>query len=165
MAAHQPTAYGPTAHEPTAHEPTEARHMRAARISGAAFAAGGALVVVGGVASILSGTPSAAHDLAPLAGLTDVTGRFGQMAPVLSAAVAAIVVAAVAGLLVSRRLEPQAAAIELLVLGLAIDMCIGGAAGRIGHATDGGVLGAAVVCLMGGTAVVAGGIVAALGRE
>ena len=55
--------------------------------------------------------------------------------------------------------------LELFVLGLAIDVCIGGAAGRIGHSADGGVLAAAVVCMMGGAAVVAGGIVAALGRE
>ena len=160
MAAHQPAA-----HEPAAHQPMEAGHVHAARISGAAFAVGGALAVIGGVASILSGTPGAAHDLAPLGVLTDITARFGQMAPVLTAAVAAIVAVVVAGLLASRRLEPQAAAIELLVLGLAIDMCILGATGRIGHAADGGVLGSAVVCLMGGTAVVAGGIVAALGRE
>ena len=36
---------------------------------------------------------------------------------------------------------------------------------RVGHATDGGVMGAAVACLMGGTAVLAGGIIAVLGRE
>jgi hypothetical protein len=160
MAAHQPAA-----REPTADQPMESRRVRAARISGAAFAAGGALVVIGGVASILSGTPSAAHDLAPRAGPADITGRFGQMAPVLAAAVAAIVAVVVAGLLGSRHLEPPAAAIELLVLGLAIDMCIGGAMGRIGHAADGGVLGSAVVCLMGGTAVVAGGFITAFGRE
>ena len=160
MAAPKATAPGPTAHEPT-----EARHARAARISGAAFAAGGALAVIGGVASVLSGTPSAAHDLAPLTGLSDIAGRFGQMAPVLVAAVAAIVVVVVASFLALRRLELPAAAIELLILGLAIDICIGGAVGRIGHATDGGVLASAVVCLMGGTAVVAGGIIAALGRE
>jgi hypothetical protein len=64
-----------------------------------------------------------------------------------------------------RRLESLAAAIELLVLGLVIVVCIGGAVGRIGHATDGGVLGSTVACLMGGTAVVAGGIIAVLGHE
>lgn len=141
------------------------RNARAARISGTAFAVGGAVVVLGGVISILAGRPDAAHDLAPIGGPSDVIARFGQMAPVLSAAVASIVVVAVAGLMALRRLTSQAAALELLVLGLMIDVCIAGAGGRIGHATDGAVLGAAVACLMGGSAVIGGAIVALLGRE
>jgi hypothetical protein len=68
-------------------------------------------------------------------------------------------------MMLRRRLAPPVASFELLILGLAIDVCIGGAAGRIGHATGGSVLGSTVVCLMGGTAVVAGGIIAVLGRE
>lgn len=142
-----------------------APNARAARASGAAFAVGGAALVVAGVVSILAGSPSAAHDLAPLAGPADFVGRFGQVAPVVSAAVAGIVAAVVARLLATGRLEPLAAAIELLVLGLVVEVSIGGAIGRIGHATDGGVLGATVACLMGGTAVIAGGIVAVLGHE
>jgi hypothetical protein len=138
---------------------------RAARISGAAFAVGGAAVVLTGVASILTGKPDAAHDLVPLAGPADLFGRFGQTAPVVSAAVAALVAGSVAGLLILRRLEPLAAAVELLVLGLVIEACIGGAAARIGHSAAGGVLGAAVACMMGGAAVVAGGVIALIGRE
>jgi hypothetical protein len=147
------------------HRPRTAPNARAARISGAAFAVAGAAVVVAGVVSILTGTPNAAHDLAPLTAPADLADRFGQVAPVVSAAVAALVAAVVAALLGTRRLAPLAAAIELLVLGLAIDACIGGAVGRIGHATDGAVLGSTVACLMGGTAVVAGGIIAVLGHE
>ncbi|MFI5258641.1 MAG: hypothetical protein ACHQ01_03405 [Candidatus Limnocylindrales bacterium] len=148
-----------------AYRPVAAPNARAARISGTAFAVGGAFLVIGGVASVLTGRPEAAHDLAPLTGAGDIVGRFGQMAPLLAAAVAAVVAIAVAGLLALRRLHPAAAAIELLVLGVAIDVCIGGSVSRIGHATNGAVLGAAVACVMGGTAVVAGGIVGVLGRE
>jgi len=138
---------------------------RAARISAAAFSAAGAAVVIVGAVSILSGRPDAAHDLAPLTGPADLGQRLGEVAPILSAAIAATVAAGVACLLALRRLAPVAASIELLILGLAIDACIGGAAGRIGHAVDGGVLGATVACLMGATAVVAGGVIALLGRE
>ena len=145
--------------------PVAAPGGRAARISGGEFAVGGALLVLGGVASILAGRPEVAHDLAPLTGPADLVGRFGQMAPILAAAVAAALVVVVAGMLAFGRLQPLAAAIELLILGLVIEVCIGGAVGRIGHSTDGRVLGAAVACLMGGTAVVAGGIVAVLGHE
>ena len=144
---------------------TTAPSARAARISAAAFGVGGAILVIVGVVSILAGRPHAAHDLAPLAGPSDLAGRFGQFAPILSAAVAAAVVLGVAGLLALKRLAPVAAALELLVLGLAIDACIGGAAVRIGHAADGSVLGAAVACMMGGVAVIAGGVIALLGRE
>ncbi|MGA3057781.1 MAG: hypothetical protein ABSE70_07070, partial [Candidatus Limnocylindrales bacterium] len=68
-------------------------------------------------------------------------------------------------LVAARRLDALAAAIELLILGAVIEICVLGAIGRIGHATDGSVLGAAVVCVMGGTAVFAAGIVALLARE
>jgi len=147
------------------HRPVVAPNARAARISGTAFAVAGAVAALAGVISILAGVPNAARDLAPLAGPGDVLSRFGQMATVLSAGVSAVVAIGVAALLAGKRLAPPAAALELFVLGLAIDVCIGGAAGRIGHSADGGVLAAAVVCMMGGAAVVAGGIVAALGRE
>ena len=140
-------------------------NTRAARISGVAFSVGGAVVVLGGVASILVGQPAAAHDLAPVTGPEDLVQRFGQMAPIVSAAIAAALVVIVAGLLGLRRLQASAASMELMVLGLVIVFSIAGALGRVGHATHGGVMGAAVACLMGGTAVVAGGIVAVLGRE
>ena len=60
---------------------------------------------------------------------------------------------------------PLAGSIELLVLGLVTEVCIGGAVGRIGHAADGGVMGATVVAMMGGSAVVAAGGIAVLDRE
>ncbi len=148
-----------------AQRPKAAPNARAARASGVAFAGGGSVLVTAGVVSILVGWPSAAHDLVPLAGPADFAGRFGQVAPAVSAAVAGIVVAVVAWLLATRRLEPVAAAMELLVLGLVIEFSIVGAIGRIGHAADGGVMGATVACLMGGTAVIAGGIIAVLGHE
>jgi hypothetical protein len=148
-----------------AHRPMAAPNARAARISGTVFAVAGAAAVLCGVASTLIGVPSAARDLAPLTGPADVLNRFGQMATLLSAGISAVVAIGVAVLMATKRLAPQVAALELFVLGLAIAVCIGGAAGRIGHSTDGGVLTAAVVCVMGGAAVVAGGIVAALGRE
>ena len=149
----------------TAQRPKVAPDARAARISSAAFAAGGAGAVFCGIASILTGTPNVAHDLAPVTGPADLLARIAQIAPIMSAALGAIVVLGIAAMLASTRLEPRAAALELLILGLAIDVCIGGATGRVGHATDGAVMGSAVVCLMGGTAVVAGGIIAVLGRE
>ncbi len=142
-----------------------APNARAARSSGVLFAVAGVAAVLVGVSSILTGVPSVARDLAPLSGPGDVIARFGQMAPVLSAALAALVAGAIAVLLARRRLDPWAASIELIVLGLAIDVCIGGAIGRVGYAVDGTVLAAAVVCLMGGSSLVAGGIVALLGRE
>ena len=153
MAAPQPT---PTSKAPNA---------RAARLSGAAFAIGGAGLVIAGTVSILTGRPTPAYDLAPLAGPADVWARLGQAAPVVSAAVAALVAAAVALLLAVRRLEPLAAAVELAILGVAVAACMAGASGRVGYATDGSVLGSTVVCLMGGAAVVAGGIIAVLGHE
>ena len=107
-------------------------------------------MVAGGVISILSGKPAAAHDLAPLSGPGDLIPRLGQMAPILSAAIAAVVAVAVVALMTARRLAPVAASIELLILGLAIDVCVGGATGRIAHSTDGGVMAATVACMMGG---------------
>jgi hypothetical protein len=83
----------------------------------------------------------------------------------LSAGIAAVVAIGVAVLLVVRRLDPAAAATELLVLGVAMAACIGGAAGRVGHAVDGGVLTATVICMMGAMSVVAGALASALGRE
>jgi hypothetical protein len=123
------------------------------------------LLVLAGIVSILIGVPAAAHDLSPVAGPRDMLGRFGEMASLLSAGVAAMVAIGVAVLLVFRRLEPVAAATELFVLGLAVEACIGGAAGRVGHAVDGGVLKATVVCVMGGMGVIAGALISALGRE
>jgi hypothetical protein len=76
-----------------------------------------------------------------------------------------VVVETVAVLVAARRLDALAAAIELLILGAVLEVCILGAIGRIGHATDGSVLGAAVVCVMGGAAVSAAGFVALLARE
>jgi hypothetical protein len=148
-----------------ARRPVAAPNAQAARISGAAFAAAGSFVVLAGALSILVGVPAAAHDLSPVSSPGDVLGRFGETAPVLSAGIAAVVAIGVAVLLVARRLDPAAAATELLVLGLAMAACIAGASGRVGHAVDGGVLAATVVCLMGAMGVVAGALVSALGRE
>ena len=138
---------------------------RGALASATAFPVAGAFLVLLGSGSILAGQPAQAHDLAPLTGLKDLFDRFGEVAPLLSACIAATVAAAVALTVASRRLDAVAAALELLVLGAVVEACIIGSAGRIGHATDGTVLGAAVVCVMGGAAIFAGGIVALLARE
>jgi hypothetical protein len=148
-----------------AQRPRTAPNARGARVSGAAFALSGAALVLIGIAAVLTGNPSPAHDLAPLTGPGDLFGRFGQVGPIVSAAIAALVAGVVGVLLATKRLTPLAAAIELLILGLAVEVCIGGATGRIGYATDGAVLGATVTCLMGGTAILAGGIIAVLGHE
>jgi hypothetical protein len=148
-----------------AQRPVAASSAGAALASAVGFACVGAFFVLLGVESILTATPAQAHDLLPLAGIGDITRRSGEVAPILSAMVAALVALAIAALLAARRLDPLAAAIELLVLGAVIEGCVLGAIGRIGHATDGSVLGAAVVCIMGGTAIVASGIVALLARE
>lgn len=149
----------------TAERPVAAPNARAARISGVVFAMAGTAVVLGGVISILAGTPTAARDLVPVSGLGDAVARSGQLGPLFAATAAALVAGVVAILLAGRRLDPRAAAIELIVLGLAVDICIGGAIGRIGYTTDGTVLPAAVVSLMGGSFMVAGGLVALLGLE
>jgi hypothetical protein len=139
--------------------------MRAALASAVLFAAGGGFLVLLGLASILTGTPAKAHDLAPVASLGDVAARLGELAPLLSTSAAVVVVAAVASMVALRRVGAIAATFELLVLGLVIEACIVGSVGRIGHATDGSVLGATVICVMGGASVIAGGIVALLARE
>jgi hypothetical protein len=149
----------------TAEQRATAPNVRAARISSVVFAMAGAATVLGGVVSILTGIPRAARDLAPLSGHTDAIARFGQWEPLLAALAAALVAGVVAVLLARRRLDPRAASIELIVLGLAIDVCIGGTIGRIGHTVHGSVMPAAVVCLMGGSFLVVGGIVALLGHE
>ena len=147
------------------HGSIAAPYAGAARVSGAVFVSAGAVAVAGGVISILSGKPAAAHDLVPLSGPGDLIARLGQMAPILSAAIAAVVAVAVVALMTVRRLTPVAASIELLILGLAIDVCVAGAAGRIAHSADGGVMAATVACMMGGIAVAAGGFLALFGRE
>jgi hypothetical protein len=149
----------------TAQQPAAAPNTRAARISSVVFAVAGAVAVLGGVISILVGVPAQARDLTPLSGLGDALARFGQIGPLLAATAAALVAGVVAILLARRRLDPRATAIQFLVLGLAIDVCIGGAIGRVGYAADGSVLPAAVACLMGGSFLIGGGIVATLGRE
>jgi len=138
---------------------------RVALVSAVGFTVAGGFLVLLGSASILTGQPVAAHDLAPLTGLGDVLGRLGQVGPLLCACAAALVAGVVAVTIALRRLDTAAAAAELLVLGLVVEACILGSAGRIGHATDGSVLGATVVCVMGGAAVFAAGIVALLARE
>jgi hypothetical protein len=148
-----------------AQRPIAASNARAALASAVGFACFGGFFVLLGAASILTATPSQAHDLLPLSGIGDVPRRFGEVAPLLSATIAALVTGVVAMLVAARRLDALAAAIELLILGVVIEGCVLGAIGRIGHATDGSVLGAAVVCVMGGAAVLASGIVALLARE
>jgi hypothetical protein len=138
---------------------------RAVRISAAAFTVGGAIVLVAGVVSILIGWPTRAHDLAPMSGPGDLLGRVDQIAPLLSSVLAAAFALIVARLAVRKLLDPRAAAVQLLILGVVIDVCVAGAAGRVGHATDGSVLGAAVACLMGGAAVAVGGVMNLFGRE
>ena len=147
-------------------DPTVAApNTRAARISAVVFAIAGATAVLGGVISILTGIPRAARDLAPLSGRGDAIARFGQWEPLLAAMAAALVAGVIAVLLARRKLDPRAASIELMVLGLAIDVCIVAAIGRVGHTVHGNVMPAAVVCLMGGSFMLVGGIVAMLGRE
>ena len=148
-----------------AQRPVATSNARAALASAVGFACFGGFFVLLGAASILTATPAQAHDLLPLAGLGDIPKRFGEVAPLLSATIAALVTGVIAALVATRRLDALAAAIELLILGAVIESCVLGAIGRIGHATDGGVLGAAVVCVMGGTAVLASGIVALLARQ
>ncbi len=137
----------------------------AARISGALFAIAGSIAVVAGVASILLGNPDAAHDLAPLAGPGDLLSRFLPISPLLTAGIAGLVAGVVGYLLAVGRLDSRAAAIELLVLGAVIDGCIGGLASRIGHTVDGAVMTATVAALMGGSALIAGGVIAMLGHR
>lgn len=137
----------------------------AARLSGVAFGALGTGLVLAGVISIATGVPHQAHNMAPLAGPGEIGGRLSEISPLLAAALAALVVAGVVLLLGARRLNPVSAAAELIVLGAAIEVCVVGAIGRIGYAADGSVLMAGVACLMGGAAVIAAGLIAAMVRE
>jgi hypothetical protein len=136
-----------------------------ARLSSVAFGALGTGLVTAGVVSIATGIPHRAYNMAPLAGPGDLIGRLGELSPLIAAAVAALVVASVVLMVATRRLRPDSAALELLVLGLAIEVCVVGAIGRIGYASDGSVLLAGVACITGGSAVVASGLLAALVRE
>jgi hypothetical protein len=103
--------------------------------------------------------------MAPLAGPGEIGRRLGEISPLLAAALAALVAAGVVLLLGARKLKPASAAVELIVLGAAIEVCVLGAIGRIGYAADGSVLLAGVACLMGGAAVVAAGLIAGLVSE
>ncbi len=127
-----------------------------------AFGSIGAVLVLGGVASIVTGSPRAAHGLAPLTGLADLGGRFGEFSLLMSAAIAALVAATVVALLASRRLRSGPAGLELLVLGGAAEICLLAAGSRVGYAVDGTVLPAAVACLTGGAALIAAGVVSIL---
>jgi len=142
-----------------------APNTQAARLSGVAFAWLGTSATLIAVVAILLGSPARAHDLAPITGLGDLTRRFGEIAPLTAACLAAVVAAIVAALVGSRRLDAVGGGLQLLVLGVAVDFCVLGAAGRVGHSVDGGVLAATLVCVAGGSAIAAGGIVALLGRE
>jgi hypothetical protein len=103
--------------------------------------------------------------MAPLAGPADVGGRLGEISPLIAAVLAALVVVSIVLMLATRRLRPETAAVELIVLGAAVTICVVGAIGRIGYAADGSVLLAGVACLTGGAAVVAAGVLTALVRE
>ncbi len=138
---------------------------RLARTSATAFGAGGVALVLGGMASIATGTPDRAYGLAPLAGIGDVFGRAGELTPLIAAIVAALVAASVVAQLALRRSSPPSAASELVVLGAAVLVCVAGSIGRLGYSLDGGVLEAGVACLTGGVALVAAGAVAFLVRE
>lgn len=131
----------------------------AVRPSGIAFGVAGAVLAFAGVASVVTGLPSAAHGLAPLAGIGDLGTRFGEFSLLLSAAMAAIVAGSILALLSARRLKPVQAGIELMVLGAAVEVCILAASSRVGYAVDGSVLPAAVACLTGGAAIIAAGVV------
>lgn len=145
--------------------PSGATQGRAARLSAVAFGCFGTGLVIAGVVSIATGIPHRAYNMAPLAGPADAGGRLGEISPLIAALLAALVVASIVLMLATRRLRPDAAAVELAVLGAAIEVCAVGAIGRIGYAADGSVLLAGVACLTGGVAVVAAGALAALVRE
>ncbi|MGZ6268575.1 MAG: hypothetical protein ACXWNR_08465, partial [Candidatus Limnocylindrales bacterium] len=93
-----------------AQRPVAASSPRAALASAVGFACLGALFVLLGLTSILTATPAQAHDLLPLAKIGDITRPSGEVAPLLSATIAALVVVAVAALLAARRLDALAAA-------------------------------------------------------
>ncbi len=123
------------------------------RLSASAFGFLGGLVVLAGVGSILLGTPSAARELTPLAGIGEIGRRLSELALPLCAAGGAAVAIVISVLLALRRLRGRAAAVELLVLSAAIEVSVVAAAQRIAYAADGSVLPAAVACLAGGAAV------------
>lgn len=140
-------------------------NTQAARLSAVVFAWFGAVAVLIAVLAILLGSPARAYDLAPLGGLHDLERRFGEISPLVAAALAGIVAAVVAALVGARRLDPIGGSAQLLVLGGVVLVCVIGESGRIGHSAEGGVLGATLLCVAGGSAIVAGGIVSLLGRE
>lgn len=142
-----------------------ATNTQAARLSAVAFAWLGTTATLIAVIAILVGNPTRAHDLAPLTGPGDVGRRFGEIAPLLAAAAAAVVAAVVAAFVGARRLDPIGGGIQLVVLGGAVVACILGVSGRVGHSVDGGVLITALLCVAGGSAISAGGIISLLGRE
>lgn len=132
----------------------------AAELSASIFGVVGAGLAMGGILSILTGVPTAAHGLRPPSGWGDALARLGEISPLLSAAGAALVAAAVVLLLGARRLRAVPSGVELVVLGAVVVACALGASGRFGYATDGSVLPAAVAWLSGGVATVAAGVVA-----
>ena len=125
----------------------------------------GACLAAGAAVSILVGLPGAAHGLRPIHSVGEIFTRFRELAPVLSVAAAAVIAALVLTLQAGRRLRPVASAGELVVLGVLVILCVAGASGRIGYASDGRVLTAAVLAFAGGAAIVASGIVAALAES
>ena len=145
--------------------PSDLGRDRAARLSAVAFGTLGVGLIVGGVVSIATGIPHRAYNMAPLAGPTDLFGRLGELSPLMAATIGALAVASVVLMLATRRLRPATAAAELLVLGMALEVCVVGAIGRIGYAADASVLLAGVACLTGGSAVIAAGVLAAAVRE
>jgi hypothetical protein len=135
---------------------------RVADRAGIAFGVAGAALTLGGIGSVVTGLPKAAHGLAPVAGLADLGTRFGEFSLLLSAGIAALVAATILTLLAGGRLRPGPAGFELVVLGGAIEVCVLAASSRVGYAVDGSVLPAAVACLTGGAAIVAAGAVSIL---
>ena len=134
----------------------------AGRLGGIAFGLIGAVLALASVVSVVTGVPREAHGLAPLTGFADLGSRFGEFSLLLSAGIAALVAATIVALLGARRLRPGPAGFELVVLGLAIEVCILAASSRVGYAVDGGVLPATVACLTGGAAIIAAGVVSIL---
>jgi hypothetical protein len=135
---------------------------RVAGRAGIAFGVAGAVLTLGGIGSVVTGLPKAAHGLAPVAGLADLGTRFGEFSLLLSAGIAALVAAIILTLLAGGGLRPRPAGIELVVLGGAIEVCVLAVSSRVGYAVDGSVLPAAVACLTGGAAIVAAGVVSIL---
>ncbi len=135
------------------------------RVSSATFGFLGSCLVLVGVLSILAGVPQASRDLAPVTGPGDLVARAADFALPLSAAAAALVAMVVSLLVAANGLRFRAAALELLVLGVAIEVSLIAAAGRIGYETNGSVVVAAVLCLCGGASVVVAAFGAAGARD